>query len=284
MTLKTNVQGKAALPLGLHVLPMDVAIEKLRTLKQIGVDETDRPQALLSRQIDTLENVFQARTGQLNEAHIGELEAAIRTHGTLEPVIMWRCGAYALLLEGHHRLEAYQRTEQQTQKPISIPVTWFEGSVEAAIVRASSANTRAKLPMAKAEKLDHAWRLVLSGAFSVKEVIDASSISRRTIMTMRSVRNKLGDDAKRCASWRAALAQAHGLGGDWSEDEEDAKIEALAKEYADRLAKEFSTKLSHVPVITARAFRIHFNRASHEVISAWQQEVGSPVEDDDDDE
>lgn len=278
--LRQNLTGQHALPSGLHVMPMDKAILKLKRLKEAGVDLHDRPETLLSTEIDTLENVFQARSGKLNERHLGDLEAAIRTQGTVEPLILWRCGGYSILLEGHHRLEAYQRVEKQRGALIPIPVTWFEGTVEEAVIKASSANSRAKLPMSSTEKLDHAWKLVLSETFSLRQIIDAASVSRRTVNNMRSVMKKLGRDAHETKSWRSALSRAQGFSG-WDQDDADALVEAQAKEWADRLAKEFSTKLAHQPEIAAKALAIYFNRVSSEVIKAWASEIGGLPQDDD---
>jgi hypothetical protein len=258
---------------------MGTAIVKLRRLKEMDVDAPDRPLTLPSDKIDTMENVFQARDAGLNEQHLGELETAIRDHGVLEPLILWRCGVYAIVLEGHHRLEAYRRVEAARGRPIQIPVVWFEGSVEEAVIKAASSNSRPKLPMSKAERSEHAWRLVVTRAFKVSEVMTAASVSKRLVINQRSVLNTLGDEAAaKAKSWRAALAAAKGLKGEdqnWSE----AEVEAQAQEWADRLAKEFSTKLAHQPDITAKALNIYFNRKSEEIIRAWLNERGLALED-----
>lgn len=273
-----------ALPGGLHVMPMDKAIGRLRKRKELETDAPQRPATLLSTEIGTLENVFQARTGKLKEQHLGDLEAAIRTQGQVEPLILWRCGQHAILLEGHHRLEAYRRVEAAKERLIPIPVSWFEGSVEQAVVRSSSANSRAKLPMTSMEKLDQAWKLVLTQTFSLAQIVDAASVSRRTVINMRNVMRKLEDDAADCKGWRTALNMASGREG-WEQDDAEALVDAQAKEWADRMAKEFSTKLAHNPEIAAKALMIYFNRVSAEVIKAWVSEAGElPQEDAEDDE
>lgn len=247
MTIHTRPPSQSqSLPVDIHVLPLGEAMDHLGKLKAMSVDALVDPATLFALEIDTLENVFQARGIKLNERHLGELEAALRDGKGLDPVTLWRCGAYAFLLDGHHRLEAYRRAEKAQRKLLSIPVTWFQGSVEAAAVQAAAANTRAKLQMSSAEKSDHAWRMVLSGKFTVKQIHEAASVSPRTVKNMRKVAKELGDGAEGYASWRIALMAKQGMGA-WDSEDAEALAEAMAKGFADRLAKEFSTKLAQNP-------------------------------------
>lgn len=279
MTIRTkNAPYGCTLPIGLHVLDTAKAIALLKKLKCKGVDALEEPLTMLSEEIDTIEQVFQARTGKLNERHLGELEGAIKTHGTLDPLILWRCGAYAILLEGHHRLEAYQRADITKGQMTDIPVTWFRGSVEEAVVKAGAANSRAKLQMSHAERSNHAWKMVKTEMFKVAEVVDATTISKRTVITMRGVADKLGEEASTCESWQKALMLLKGQVG-WDPDEAEALAEQLSQEFAERLLKNFGSKLVQNSEITAKAFYKHFNRQSAKIISDWMSEAGIEPED-----
>lgn len=185
---------------------------------------------------------------------------------------MWRCGPYAILLEGHHRLEAYKRIEKQKKERIPVPLKWFNGSVVEAVVHAASQNSKAKLPMRYAEKADRAWTLVLIGGFTSPQIIRATSISKRTIMNMNKVKKTLAaqgllEDAPE--TWWEAQRRAEGLSPSMDEAAREDWVEGLAQKFADRMAKEFSTKLATMPEVTARAFMIHFNRASEKVLGDW---------------
>lgn len=277
MTIKTapSQYQNLNLPSHIHVMDTALALKALAKIKAVGVDNAERPETLTSEQIDTIEQVFQARSGQLNEQHLGELESAIKAQGPLDPLIVWRCGNYAVLLEGHHRLEAYRRVDVVKHQITNIPVRWFEGTVEEAAIRAASANSRAKLQMTHAERSDHAWKMVKTGLFKVSDVIEATTISKRTIITMRKVADKLGKDAAGCDNWQRALKLSKGdSGSGWEPDEVEAQIEAEAQKIANSLLKNHGMRLSRNPEITAKALSIHLNRMSQEIIKCWIAEMG----------
>ena len=67
-----------------------------------------------------------------------------------------------MLLDGHHRREAYRRARVTT----AVPVEWFKGDLDAAIVEAGARNCQEKLPMSNADRMNFAWRLVKLGTLS----------------------------------------------------------------------------------------------------------------------
>jgi hypothetical protein len=185
--------------------------------------------------------------------------AALKAGRTLPAVLVYRAGGRNLLLDGHHRIEAYRAAKVAAP----VPVEWFKGTPGEAILEARARNSATKLPMSSAERHDDAWRLVRLGRHSKAEICGAANVSRGSVDAMRKALRALGpDEAIECKTWRRARAQAEGKGGkqDMTTDERQAWLDELADGWADRLAKTFGTKMASQPEVAAVALAHHFGR------------------------
>lgn len=236
--------------------------EVLRELKAMD-DGTEPPSVLPNKlpinQIILKTALFQPRG--LNERHIHELVRAIKAHGTLDPLTVMYIGGATVLLDGHHRVAAYEESKVTD----AVPVSYFQGTLEEAVLESGKANSKAKLPMTSSERQEYAWRLVLLGAkYSKKSIREASGVSDGQVANMRRVKKQLGNEAFQARNWWAAYMEYKGKTGDFTGVDEEW-IEALANEYADRLSKEFGAKLANNATIAARALEIHFGRRINEL-------------------
>jgi len=211
--------------------------------------------------ITLLPELFQPR--EMVDFHIHELARTAKSGRFLDPVTLLQVGSTAYLIDGHHRIAAYH--DAQVSQPI--PVTYFGGTIDEAVLEAGRANSRAKLPMSVSQRMDYAWRLVKMGTYSKKQIIDAAVVSDGQVGTMRRVMKALGNDAFEYASWWRAKKAAEGE-KDYhlSEEEREEWLEVQAQKYADRLAKAFTTKLATNPALAARALHIHFGRKLPELV------------------
>jgi hypothetical protein len=225
------------------------------------------PDRLALSDITTMPELFQPRG--MDEKHIGDLVRAIRASGDLDPVTVITIGQRAILIDGHHRIGAYERAGIH----VGIPVHYFNGSPQEAVLHAGIANSKAKLPMANRERQDYAWRLVLIGTHSKAEIHEASGVSPSQVGNMRAVRRKLGQEAHNYPSWWRARLQADGGASDMTEDDREKWKEDMANDFADRLAKEFSSKLSHRPDIAAMALSAYFGRRLPELFRELREFV-----------
>ena len=198
----------------------------------------------------------------------------------LTPVDVIQIGSQAVLIEGHHRMEAYRRAGITE----GIPVVYFKGTIEDAVAESGRANSRAKLPMPLRERSDYAWRLVKLGRPSIRETAPAANISERQVAIMRKVAKALGDRAFSYDGWIAALQASKGIAPlTWEPAEIEARKEAQAQEYAERLSKAFYTKLTNNPEIAARALALHFGDKLDEVFRELQGYVGQRGDEEEDD-
>ncbi|MAL38466.1 ParB/RepB/Spo0J family partition protein [Thalassospira sp.] len=253
-------------------------LEKLRTEFTDEQTAGDLPTELPVSAIHEHSELFQPRG--LDERHIQELRRAIRTQGILDPITVLQVGNKAVLIDGHHRRTAYKL--EKVTKPV--PVQYFQGSLEEAVLEAGRANSKAKLPMITSERQNYAWRLVLLGTYSKKQVCSASGISDGQVANMRRALKALGEEAYSYDTWAEARDAFNKRERDLLDDDEMAQwIEAQANDYADRMSREFGKKLSQNTTIAARALEIHFGRRLPDLIEALGARLPDDNEDEEDD-
>jgi hypothetical protein len=115
---------------------------------------------LARESIASAAKVFQWRLPNENEGarddHIQTLANAIRDTGKpLAPILVFTVGDAFYVVDGHHRLAAYDTAQWRK----AIPATVFEGTLEGASDAGRAGNIRDKLPMSRNDKREAAWTL-----------------------------------------------------------------------------------------------------------------------------
>ncbi|WP_292418005.1 ParB/RepB/Spo0J family partition protein [Mesorhizobium sp.] len=238
------------------------ARELLRQLTEQFSGPASGPLQLRLEAIETVPELFQPRGG-IDERHVSELVKAIKAVGALDPVTVMVVESRTVLIDGHHRIEAYGAAQWSAP----VPVRYFEGTPEEAVLVAGEANSKAKLPMDNADRQNFAWRLVVIDRHSKTEVARASGISEAQVAIMRRTKRALGERAGDFPSWFRARLAANGIEQDRNndDDERDKWMDEVAERYADGMAKKFSTRLAHNPEIAAKALAKYFGRKLPEV-------------------
>lgn len=137
--------------------------------------------------------VFQWRLPNENEGarddHIQTLANAIRDTGKpLDPILVFTVGDAFYVVDGHHRLAAYDTAQWRKV----IPATVFEGTLEGASDAGRAGNIRDKLPMSRNEKREAAWTLGKRDPLPTREWISSeTAVSPSSIDGMRKVRKAL---------------------------------------------------------------------------------------------
>lgn len=255
-----------------------LALTELAEKVQAGNRE-DRPSILPLEQVELCAEAFMVRGQDLAKHHLSDLCRALKSVDHLEPVTVLPCGDSFVLIDGHHRLEAYRRTKGRTE----IPIRYFEGTPEEAILEACRANARAVLPMDNRQRQNLGWRLVLSGRYSKQQIATNAGISDGQVAAMRRAMRALGAEAYDFDSWWHAKRAADGKRNEeLSEDEMEMWIEEQAQSYADRMAKAFSTKMANNPVIAARALEHYFGRKLPDLLAELNSRNAPEVDEEDD--
>jgi hypothetical protein len=253
--------------------------ELLAELKARAASEqqpTQLPDHLPLKAIATLPALFQPRG--LAENHVYELTRVAKSGAMLDPVTVIQIGSTPYLVDGHHRREAY--IAANVTKPV--PVAYFRGTVEEAVLEAGRANSKAKQPMTNTERQDFAWRLVKMGGYKRPQVVEAAGVSMRQVAIMRDALKALGPDAYEVDRWWQARQRAAGKDvPDLSDEDREEQLEAQAADYARRLRKEFGGKLISNPELAARALDIYFGRKLPELLRDLRERAPDDMDEDD---
>ncbi len=266
----------------------------------------ENPTRLPIDEIAMAHSVFQPRSFEGNAAdgaaHTSTLASALRGKPDhfLDPIVVWWSGERWRVIDGHHRHVAYVQTTRDPKRPLTIgpvPVTVFTGTLTQARVEAIRLNSKDKLPMTRADKLDQAWRLVAHGKvnqMSKSEIAAVTTVAERTVANMRSTHavllTKMQDDGLGTPfpvftpddlldmRWADALKQTRSAAV-----HDDEWVEAQAKDWSIRFAKVFGMKLATNYSISARALQLYSEKLPERLVEVWRDMVIEPPWEDEDD-
>lgn len=173
---------------------------------------TATPASLPLSSLRTQPYKFQFREQETIEAHVQDLVAALKVGDTLDPMTVWqRTDDDYVVVDGHHRLEAYRRFDFSED----VPVTLHQCPEADAILLALAENTKTKLPMTKTERENAAWRIVCSDhGLSKAQTVKATGISDGTVSKMRRTLKLLQDeDLQVPDTWWQAMREVKKLDG-----------------------------------------------------------------------
>ncbi|CAH0338928.1 ParB N-terminal domain-containing protein [Rhizobium sp. CECT 9324] len=143
-----------------------------------------RERAFIALSEITFQPDFISRNGPQDRAHVRTLAQAVKNHGPLDPVILWRNGETLVLLDGAYRIAAYRAAAWRD----AIPAYVVSCDRRTALLLAAGANSKDKASLTQNEKADLAWRLVREPGmdFSKPEIARATGISSATVGRMRA--------------------------------------------------------------------------------------------------
>lgn len=231
------------------------------------------PDHLPPKAIKRLEALFQPRA--LAESHLSELRQVLGRGAVFDPLLIFQVGTDPYVIDGHHRLTAYERAKVTAP----VPVRYFAGTVRAAMVEAGALNHKAKLPMDNQARVNRAWRLVLLGGFSKREESEGSGVSESQVAKMRRAKKELGDAAGQYETWWRAHRAFMGLPTATLDDDElEAWIERQAGDYALRLRQQFGSKLTDNIEVAARTLEVYFGRRLPDLLAELRPITGAADE------
>lgn len=242
------------------------AIEK--QIKRGWATPAPLPVTLRASDIVVVAKVFQHRDPSEHQSrwHIRQLAKTPKDNRMLAPILVWWAGTGWVVVDGHHRLEAYRAASWGNEE---IAVSCLTGTLEEALLEGAKANCRPTLQMDKRERLNAAWRLTLLAESSKAQLAEAAGVATSTIGGMRKVAKRLRENDSEAdfseLSWHRALGLARGATQDDADlEEEQAK---KAQEMANTLLGAFG-KLSYRKKETfAMALSIYDSQLVREVVN-----------------
>lgn len=239
---------------------------------RIAAGSSDAPEVteLSVSGIEVVENVFQHRSD--NQAgsgqHIDSLVKSLRNRKgvALDPIVVFWVGDGWVLVDGHHRVNAY--VEHGRTEPV--PVSVFRGTLDEAICEALRGNSRDKLAMGQREKSEAAWRLVVGTNLRTFQIVESSTISKVTIIKMKKARDEIRQKWPETNPASLSWDDARNFKGALSPEKEvdDQWLEKQAKDIADRLVRTFGNRLGAQHEILWRALEI-YDRTMTDRLAEW---------------
>lgn len=190
--------------------------------------------------LEVIPDVFQPRfvgddpEGVQSKDHVFALTKRLQREGSLDPLLVLPVGDRAIVIDGHHRLEAYKKV-----KLGKVKAHIFDGNAHAAKLASATENQKARLQMSGQERTQSAWNLVKAGlisesptrwVYSENQIIQATNASDGTIKSMRTIFKQYKSKGMEVPdSWiTARTGEMEGVERDW--DAELAKqIDAYRK-------------------------------------------------------
>ncbi|MGX1236819.1 ParB-like chromosome segregation protein Spo0J [Bradyrhizobium barranii subsp. barranii] len=259
---------------------------RLRTEEQPALPANASEGTVLERDtIRVAEKAFQWRLPKRNMVPrhdvIYDMARALRDGFKLPPITVFAVGTRFYVIDGHHRLAAYDTAGMR-----QVPARVFLGTLEEAERFALRSNSRDKIPMGKADKLAAAWRLVRQDkdGDSISSIARDAGIAQSSVSNMRAVLKKLremglpADDILEM-SWNMARGRAQGITEDaeledWREAEAQKLVEAIAR-------AKLGARLTKNPDITAIALAKLNDGLPQALMAQWTEPAEATYDPDD---
>jgi hypothetical protein len=260
-------------------------VGKLPTGEALVAGTTEDTVNLDRNSIRVATQVFQWRIPKRNmlrsDDHIFRMAQALQQQRTpLPPIIVFPVGDVFYVMDGHHRLAAYD-TARWTK---AIPAQVYRGSLEAAWRSALGRNSRDKLPMEQEDKTAAAWRIVKKDddRDSISSIMTLTGVAKGTVNNMRRVWRTIDDgkhgDANelQALTWAKARRLAEGR-------EDDMELEDWKAKEADELVKALQRaklipRLTKNPDITALALAQLAEGLPAALMAEWSEEEERPFD------
>ena len=125
--------------------------------------------------------------------HVKTMVRIVAQGRSLAPMVVAAFGDAWVLIDGHHRYQAYLEADRREPVPVEVAESLLRGEsrVGWAVTLSVELNSRDKLAMSPSDKMEAAWRLTVLGAGSKKEIRSATNASTSSIANMRQTRELL---------------------------------------------------------------------------------------------
>jgi hypothetical protein len=182
-------------------------------------------------------------------------------------------------IDGHHRLAAYKKAEWRK----GVAVLVFVGTIDAAMAKAASGNTKNRLHMRTDEKFNAAWRLTVGTELSKRVISITTGTSEGTGANMRRVKTALLYETpnRDLSELTWGEAQRDTLGGTSDEIDWDAKKREEAQQLANKIIKAIGIRGAKDEETLAMALEIIDQRLPAALATIWREHLDTDFGGDD---
>jgi ParB-like chromosome segregation protein Spo0J len=208
--------------------------------------------------------------------HLKELRRALCAKGALDAITVFKIGGEWFCIDGHHRLEAYR---QAGGRRTHIPVRVFQGSLAEAFSYSIAANAPDKLNLSRDDKYESAWRMVLLGVYTVRQINASTTVSNGTIQNMTEAAKTVGQQWPLSPVEDFSWSQVKHLLRSGMPKENTMWQEAKVKEWAKKLARSFNGVPNKHPKLFAQALLLYDRGTAQSIAYEIQRQTESEQSD-----
>jgi ParB-like chromosome segregation protein Spo0J len=261
-----------------------------------------RPQDIRTR----LE-LFQPRrpgwgTRELETRDVNRLAKRIKQKGELDPVLVIKLetanpytgeldGHEWVVVDGHHRIAAYLKLKW----PGTIKCEWYAGTVREATDESLRRNEIIHKEIQQGDKWEEAWKRVLLGWGSKREIVQLTGTSDGIVGRMRRAMNWHQDQVSGNAKSPMGEKLVTAFGADlrvhsWAKvnrvildlTPKEWNVDDAAAKLSGQLSRRMTNLLSNDPEVTARALWLYDRDMCPTLVEALQARIQSAMADEED--
>ena len=226
-------------------------------------------------EISLIPSLFQPRQYLENlaehERHIELLTKTLKHDHPLDPILVMPITEGYACIDGHHRIRAYKKAKKKT-----IPAEVFTGAFKDGWAQSIEGNIKDKLPMTTQDKMEAAWRMVLTEDFTWNEIVNATKASRATVSRMAKTFKRLNSDRKHPHEYTWKFARDL---GNKREDWDKTGLDKLRQSWAKRIGRHFGAKIADAPQLFAEALMMYSENAAQDIYRELHWAYKDTIED-----
>lgn len=217
------------------------------------------PRGLELSELHVEPKVFQVRLDGLDSERAEEISHDLEKTHLNDRIHTWWSGKRWIVIDGHHRFEAYRLRDKRGEQTIKVPVEAHpKMSLEEAMGAAGVLNTRDSVTISRAEKGNNAWNMVCLESGSIAETVQWAGVSKQQVSIMRGVLRRLKDKG-------FPVDHLIDKGWDWARKTDQDRsssdygldqLELTAQEWATKIGRAVGGKAVDNPGALARALEI----------------------------
>ncbi|MEP2953165.1 MAG: ParB/RepB/Spo0J family partition protein [Sulfitobacter sp.] len=173
------------------------------TKEKMGLPRPTKRRVKLT-ELTTDEITFQPRPGGTGERQLATLCDVLKRGQELDPMAVWENPETGELViaDGHHRLEAHQRTHPDARVRVEV----YRCDLKTAMALSMLDNTKERVSLPREDRAQWTWARLLEGGWRVVDLYKLAGISKRTVLYQKSLLKKLEDEQKPIPdTWKKAL-------------------------------------------------------------------------------
>lgn len=262
---------------------------------------------VLPKDIRTRLELFQPRRPgyglrELDTSNVNRLAQRIKRKGELDPVVVVKLetanpytgeldGHEWVVVDGHHRIAAYLKAKWQG----TIKCEWFAGTIREAVDESLRRNEIIHLPVQQGDKHEDAWKRVLLGWGSKKDIVTLTGTSDGIVARMRRAVKWHHEQTTGKARTPMGEKLVTVLGADlrvhkWTEvnrvildiTPKEWSLDEAAAKLAGQLVRRMTNTLSNDPEVTARALWLYDQDLCPMLVEALRARIQAAKDDEED--